>query len=705
MSFWYGNATEERPTSVGAGQAPLDEVWNAARDQQKFVDNSDSSFQALYRSYDDRIKAIRERTGETRENPLLLASRGSSQPPRPRGSRANQVYTGVSSRSTAGTEIQAFNDWLAQVAARHPDAADVIKADVPMERDAEALARHSEERLAKAMASQEGAAKWGAVIAGGMQGSLYDPLQVLTLFAGGGAGGAKTAIGRIGKVALQETAINGLSEAMLQPEVQAWRKQAGLPNGWGEAMQNIGFAALAGGVLGTGLTAAGEAAARLFRGANLDAASREIAKAPTVRPDVAEGLQGNGLAAIDALKPIRDRLPAEVRGAIDQADMIARDAAVKPIAASVPHHELMTDRATRAALSSQPFMPEADPEQIARVVEQLMPSVDGAAPAERTLQQFLSASGGVKDFKGELEALGLTNASERFVGKLVKPDGMPLDQARRAAAEAGYFNHLYGTAENAMEKSTVNDLLEALDTGARSEIRVRGADGERAYVESLVSDIAARAGPAVDDDLIVRATELANAENLDPAEALDRVLIEHDRLARQQEDQVATIEPAKIEGMVRVYHSGAMGEGETGRWVSTSRAYASGYRSDLPLFYLDLPATDRRVNNPDIPEQGVAQGFTFNFETTPKEAAQLREISREAAPAARPADLADRTGGLSDPAAIDDDALFTAADLEGLPDDYDIPFFDDGRTLTGAELMAELDHHENLFQLVEACRA
>lgn len=615
MSFWYGNAAEDRPTSVGAGQAPLNEVWDAARDQQLYVDNSDSSYQALYRSYDDRITAIRERTGETRENPLYLAGRGGQVTPGFRGSRANQVYSGVSSRSQAGRQVEEFNAWLAQMAVRHPDAADVIKADVPMERDAEALARHSDERLAKAMASREGASKWAAVIAGGMQGSLYDPLQVLTLFAGGGAGGAKTAIGRIGKVALQETAINGLSEAMLQPEVQGWRKQAGLPNGLAEAMQNIGFAALAGGVLGTGLTVAGEAAARAFRTSDLDAAARELAKSPAIRPDVAEGLQGNGMKAIDALKPIRHTLPAEVRGAIDQADLMARDAALMPRAANEPHHDLMIDRATRAALNNEPFIAEVSAEQIGRIVDRLMPAAEAAAPAERSLQQFLAASGGVKDFKGELEALGVANASERFVGKLVKADGMPLDQARRAAAEAGYFNHLYGTAENAMEKSTVNDLLDTLDTAARADVRVRGTDGERAYVEGLVADIAARAGPAVDDDLIVKAAELVNAENLDPGEALDRVLISNDQMAREAEDA------------------------------------------------------------------GRSAGFI------------------------RYADTDDTRGGLSDPAAIDDDALFTAADLDGLPDDYDIPFFDDGRSLRGAELMAELDHHENLFQLVEACRA
>lgn len=94
-----------------------------------------------------------------------------------------------------------------------------------------------------------------------------------------------------------------------------------------------------------------------------------------------------------------------------------------------------------------------------------------------------------------------------------------------------------------------------------------------------------------------------------------------------------TIEPPVPEGFVRIYHSGSVGEGETGRWASTNRKYAADYRGDLPLHYLDIPADDPRINNADIPEQGVKEGFTFNFETTPQEAAQLKEISRIQPPA------------------------------------------------------------------------
>jgi len=96
--------------------------------------------------------------------------------------------------------------------------------------------------------------------------------------------------------------------------------------------------------------------------------------------------------------------------------------------------------------------------------------------------------------------------------------------------------------------------------------------------------------------------------------------------------QPAPVEEAK-EGYVRVYHSGSPSEGETGRWASTNKQYASDYRPDLPLFYVDIPANDPRVNNPDYAEQGVGQGFTFNFELTPEEASQLKEVPSKTASA------------------------------------------------------------------------
>ena len=598
MSFWYGDPSGDRPSSVGGGMSTLAEIDAASKEKMQLVDNTNARYTALYRAYEDRLRTIKDRTGETRENPLTGDV----------GVLPGQV--------DPRARMSEFNDWLQQMQARHPEAADIIRAGTPVERDAEALARNADERLAKAMAAREGYDGLVASIWGGIRGSFYDPLQVLSMIAGGGPGAARTAVGRIATVAAKEAVVNGMTEAAAQPFVQSWREQAGLPYGWKVAMQNVGFASLAGGVLGGGLRAAGEVLPRLFRGRELDQAAAELAKSPSVRPEMTAALRGDPEQALDAIRPLRDTLPAEARGAIDHAEILRREADIRPLASSIDHHDRTIDRATRAALADQAFVSEPSPEQIARIVDQLAPAIGDTAPVEQSLQQFLMRSGGLKDFKGELDALGLSNVSERFVGKLVREDGMPLDDARRAAAEAGFFNDRFGTADEAMAKSTVNDLLDALDTSSRSELRVRGGDAERAYIENLVADIAGRAGPAVDDDLILRAVKLANAEDMDPAEALDRVLIEHDR-----------------------------------------QQWAADEASNSP------PAVGRVVDNNDL------------------------------------------SGGVSDPGHLEDDAMLSAADLDGLPDDYEIPFFDDGRSLTGAELMGEIEHMDNLFQLVEACRS
>ena len=228
-----------------------------------------------------------------------------------------------------------------------------------------------------------------------------------------------------------------------------------------------------------------------------------------------------------------------------------------------------------------------------------------------TLAQFLMRTGGVQDFKGELRALGLENVSERFVGRLVRENGLPLDEARRAAAEAGYFDHRYGTPEEAMEKSTIRDLLDDLDTGSRENTRSID-DGGRAYADGLVNELVARAGPAVDDKLILKAAELSNAESIAPAEALDRVLIDADRAAEE-----AT----------------------------------------------RIPVAPERI------------------------------------------DVNDTRGGLDDPGRPIEDTFFTDEDLADLPDDFEIPFFDDGRAVTPEGIKEELERLDWLSTVVEACRA
>jgi hypothetical protein len=53
---------------------------------------------------------------------------------------------------------------------------------------------------------------------------------------------------------------------------------------------------------------------------------------------------------------------------------------------------------------------------------------------------------------------------------------MPLDTAREAAAEMGYFDHLYGDRETATAKSTVADLLDLIAETRRGNRQYSSSD-------------------------------------------------------------------------------------------------------------------------------------------------------------------------------------------------------------------------------------
>lgn len=530
MSFWYYTPDNKPLESMYSGEAGLGEIWSAATSQQKLVENSNAALEALTRAYDARIKAVKDATGEETTNPMRTDLRTGTFEARP-----NPTYsleTGNEPRQARiDAAVSGFNTWLSDVAKRHPDQASIIAPERPVEKDAAELARHADETLAKAMASRDGIGKWLAAFAGSAIGSLSDPLQVVGLMVGGGAGTARTAAGRIVTTTLTEAAANAAMEAVIQPQVQAWRKQVGLPNGLNEAMQNVAFAGLFGGVVGGAGGAAAEGVrvlSRLREAAPEDIA-RNIAVTHEVKPELRDALTGDTAKAAELLAPVRDALPAETRGAIDALTADRTFAEAAPASAFPLTHENNLNRAIQSAIDNQPWTPEVDMAQVARIAEQLQPDAPRAPVTEQTLQQFLIRQGGVQDYKGELAAIGVANASERFSGRLVRDTGLTLDNARLAAAEAGYFNHLYGTPDIAAEKSTIRDLLDTLDQGARASAPTEV--NARAHVENLVHDLVAHAGPGIDDASVMRAADLTISEGLTPQAAMDRVLIEKDQAA------------------------------------------------------------------------------------------------------------------------------------------------------------------------------
>ncbi|MET3601053.1 hypothetical protein [Martelella mangrovi] len=603
MSMYLYEADPFRPRSVAQGYSTLEDVVRSQFEAGKLTDNINSRSYALTRAYDERIAAIRDATGETHVNPFTTRP-GRYRPGRDRAEFEAREYA----RSAAG-----FNDWLTAMEKRHPEAADVIRAGEPVEDDAKALARNMDEEAAKTFAAARGPAKWLAMF-GGRAGAMFnDPIQTGALVFGGGAGAARTVTGRILTTAASEALVNAAVQTATEPFVQRWRAEAGLESGWGEAAKNVAFAGLFGAALGGAGRAGAEGLAALGRSAEARAAARRaLANDPATPEASRRALAGDREAAAAVLEPMRANLPAEARGALDALEGERLFGNQKPPAARSAYHDSVSANAIAAAQENRPFRFEPDTEQVRRIVDQLAPETTAPArTAEQPIDEFLMRRGGVKDYKGEMAALGLDKAARPFVGRLVREGGDTLDNARLAAAEAGYFDHLYGTADQAAEKSTIGDLLDALDNASRTQTAQPAADTERRAVEGLVHDIIADAGPGVDDAVIIRAAERAVSENLPARDALARTLEAPD---------------------ARPADAGA---------------------DDLP-------------QEAFFPED---------------------EIS----------------GGLDDPRVIDKEDLISRREIGDVPEDMEIPFFDDEGPVTIAALNDELERIDRAARIVEAC--
>lgn len=91
----------------------------------------------------------------------------------------------------------------------------------------------------------------------------------------------------------------------------------------------------------------------------------------------------------------------------------------------------------------------------------VLPETTKSAPRPMDLAQFLVANGGVKDETGDLRGIDahLWHREVPFRKRLVRDDGMSVDQARELAAEAGY---LPPDEPGAPPQSTRDDLYQAL---------------------------------------------------------------------------------------------------------------------------------------------------------------------------------------------------------------------------------------------------
>lgn len=115
-----------------------------------------------------------------------------------------------------------------------------------------------------------------------------------------------------------------------------------------------------------------------------------------------------------------------------------------------------------------------------------------------TVLQFLASKGGVKEYQGELKAM---DAHKKFVpgyGKLLRANGMNLDDAGKTLWGAGYFG-----PTDTVERPDINQVVEAIRDGLNGQHRF--PDGQRADVEAIE---AKRSEGRYNDDLERVAGEL-----------------------------------------------------------------------------------------------------------------------------------------------------------------------------------------------------
>lgn len=151
------------------------------------------------------------------------------------------------------------------------------------------------------------------------------------------------------------------------------------------------------------------------------------------------------------------------------------------------------------------------------------------------LIQFLAANGGIQDQRGELRAMDLHRLFVPGYGKLVRPTGMRLEQARERAQQAGY---LPPDAPDAPPEIGTNELLDKIAESRdkpvyreadRSEVMAREAtEAEARDTEALERAVDDAIGDTVFTPAERAAVVALVKDGMDPHDAVERVLIQNE---------------------------------------------------------------------------------------------------------------------------------------------------------------------------------
>ena len=207
------------------------DLFGATLASMQEVDNSNSRSLAMERAANDIIDGL-ERAGikdHGLRNPVLVMG---AMGPRPLGGPDLQREDPIS----------AFERRRIELADKHPEQRDLLKLDRSLAELARQRARAAEENATDIAQRYRGTLPtWTASLSGGIVGSFYDPVNVLSLAAGPWARvglGARQLLWQ----GIKTGAVNAGTELAIQPIVQAWRREAGLEYGLEPAAFNVAAA-------------------------------------------------------------------------------------------------------------------------------------------------------------------------------------------------------------------------------------------------------------------------------------------------------------------------------------------------------------------------------------------------------------------------------------------------------------------------------
>ena len=498
----------------------------------------------------ESIRQVKDATGQMLENPFTGGYRDEAI------ARLGQ-QGGVSFDETIDPDVQNMQQTIfkEKLDALHQQYSTVSPGS-NLDASAQDIANRAVAAAQKAQAAAGPVGGQLAGLAGGMAAMTRDPLQLAALFVGGGeAKIAKSVAGQFLETFARQGALNAAITAAEEPATQAWAKARGEESGLGPAMKEIGASFLAGGVLGTaihgvskllgaaihssaadhvaGLDAPAGLSADDARAMMTDAGRRAEggANLPEPPPWTPEGVKGERAEAA-----LKTAMPGS---AYDAADVVGqsldlthsalasgdRDIQLAGLLASLDPKALDIARASLApeyAGHVAALVPEAQQASVMRELARFQPQSEDDAhglisqsldarsypdaahsllgdaptaadlPKPEDLRSFLRRLGGVADTSGDLKELQLGRSSRGLIRKA----GMSLDDARRAAAEAGYLGH----PDRASGETTPSDLIEAIRDHPRYSLfdaeAVRGMQ-ERATAENWLNDLHA-AGNRID---------------------------------------------------------------------------------------------------------------------------------------------------------------------------------------------------------------